>query len=666
MPMQLPLWTPDTSWRPPSLGDLPDWSGAKRIAVDCETRDDHLKQMGIGVRRGGYIAGVSFAIEDGPKHYLPLRHELGDNVDVKQGLAYLRAQAKRFKGDVVGANLSYDLDYLWEEDIEFDPEVKYRDIQIADPLIFELHQSYSLDNIAKRHGLPGKDEELLRQAAAAYGVDPKSGMWRLPGRFVGPYAEGDVTQPLLTLRRQERLIDDKDIWDIWNLETDVLPVLVRMRRRGVRIDQDKLSEIEEWSLTQEAKALALVKRETLVDIGVGNVWKADALAPALEHIGIRLHTTSTGKPSIDKEMLGSIDHPVAKALAWARKVNKMRTTFAASIRRYMVNGRIHCTFNQIARETETGDQRGARYGRLSATDPNLQQQPNPEKDPDLAGEWRKIYLPEEGALWACNDYSQQEPRWATHFAALMDLPGAAEAARRYHDDPTADNHDMMTDLVYGLKREETDPKEFKSARSECKIIYLGLCYGEGGAKLCRGLGLPTRWALSTGRGRERRVRYFEEREDALAAKAECADGGFMWEAAGEEGQAILDKFDNRAPFIRKLAKAAENRVKQVGKIVTGGGRHLHFPQRNDGSYDWTHKSLNRLIQGTSADQMKKAIVEIDRAGHHLMLQVHDESDNSVENRAEGERIGEIMRDAMPGLVPFKVDVEVGPSWGEIS
>lgn len=651
--MQLPLWTPESDWTPPKLADLPSWAGAKRIAIDTETKDSSLRELGIGTRRGGYMVGVSVAIEDGPAFYLPLRHAGGDNVDEVQALRYLRDQAKAFTGDVVGANLSYDLDYWWEENIHFDPAVKFRDIQIADPLIYELHNSYSLDNIAKRHGLPGKDEELLRQAAIAYGVSPKSGMWQLPGKFVGPYATADVTQPLLTMRRQERLIEENDLWDIWNLETDVLPVLVRMRRRGIRIDQQKLQEIEEWTLVEEAKALKLVKDQTGYDVGVGNVWKSSALAPALQSIGVQLTKTSTGKPSIDKDLLSSIDHPVAQKLAWARKVNKLRTTFATSIHRYLTNGRIHSTFNQIARESETGDQRGARYGRLSATNPNLQQQPNPEKDPDVAGEWRKIYLPEEGALWATDDYSQQEPRWTTHFAALMDLTGAKEAAQAYHDNPNLDNHQFMADLT-------------NLPRSHAKCIYLGLTYGEGGAKLSETLGLPTRWALSWGRGRSRTVRYFEDREEGMRFKSELTERSFFWKAAGEEGQQILDTFDKRAPFIRQLAKQAEARAKQRGKIMTAGGRHLHFPERADGTYEWVHKALNRLIQGTSADQTKRALVMIDRAGHHLMLQVHDDVGNSVEDKAEAERIGELMSNAMPALVPFKVDVEIGPSWGELS
>ena len=298
--MQLPLFEPKSDWRPPELSTLPSWKGARRVGIDTETRDPHLKELGVGARRGGQIVGVSVAIEDGPKMYLPFRHKGGDNLPEANVLAYLRDNAKEFTGQVVGANINYDLDYLLNEDITF-PQVEFfRDIQIADPLINELHLNYSLDAIAKRHGLPGKNEELLRQAAKDFGVDPKSGMWQLPARYVGPYAETDAEEPLKVLRRQERIIEENDLWKIYNLESQVIPVLVRVRRRGVRFSWERLEGIERWSLDEEQKALAEVRHLTGHRIQVGDVWKADALAPALRAIGVELHKTSNGKDSIDK------------------------------------------------------------------------------------------------------------------------------------------------------------------------------------------------------------------------------------------------------------------------------------------------------------------------------------------------------------------------------
>ena len=104
--------------------------------------------------------------------------------------------------------------------------------------------------------------------------------------------------------------------------------------------------------------------------------------------------------------------------------------------------------------------------------------------------------------------------------------------------------------------------------------------------------------------------FFSTMKELNAYRHEHMQGaGFAWEAAGEEGQAILDKFNERAPFIKKLANAVKERANTRGYIITIGGRKLHFPTKADGSYDWIHKSLNRLIQGSSADQMKQALIE---------------------------------------------------------
>ncbi|MCK9514429.1 MAG: DNA polymerase [Pigmentiphaga sp.] len=649
--MQFPLFTTvQSTWTPPDLNALPSWEGAKRVAIDCETRDPDLKKLGPGAGRrpNSYITGISFAIEDGPGGYLPIRHEGGDNLPVEAVLRYFRDQAKVFTGDIVGANLPYDLDFLAGDGIEFSRARFFRDIQIADPLICELHDSYSMQAIAQRWGFDGKNEAMLRAAASDYKIDPKKDMWKLPARFVGAYAEEDTRLPLNILRRQEREIDDQDLWRVYDLESRLLPVLTKLRRRGVRIDTDRLEQIERWAYAKEAEALARVRAATGVKIAVGDVWKPEALAPALEYIGIRLNKTSTGKPSIDKELLGSIDHPVADALERARKVNKLRTTFAGSVRDHMVNGRIHCTFNQLRKQKDDEEgTAGAAYGRLSCQNPNLQQQPARD---DFAPMWRAIYLPEEGELWASNDYSQQEPRMAVHYACLArDLIGqhawqSAIAARdAYRNDPNTDNHQMMADMA-GIKRKDA------------KEIYLGLSYGMGGAKMCRKLGLPTMMAV-----RGPRFQLFDV--NSPEGKRLVEEGARRFEAAGPEGQRLLDTFDSKVPFVKKLAKACEARAKAVGYITTLSGRRCRFPKDRDGNFDWTHKGLNRLIQGSSADQTKAAMVALDAAGFDMIIQVHDEIAFSIRDPKEGEAAAEIMRNCVPLELPSKVDVEVGPSWG---
>ncbi len=657
--MQPPLFlTAESQWTPPDLNALPSWAGAKRVGIDTETRDEFLKELGPGCRReDSYVVGISFAIEDGPGFYLPIRHQGGGNLPVENVLAYIRDQAQAYRGTVVGTNLPYDLDFLAEDGISFPVAEWFRDVQIAEPLIDELQNSYNLENISQRHGFPGKSETVLIQAATDYKLHPKRDLWRLPARFVGVYGEDDARLPLNVLRKQERILDDQDLWNVYDLESRLLPVVLKLRRRGVRIDVPHLEFVERWALEREAEALAEIRNATGVRIKVGDVWKPEAIAPALKEIGISLrHGKGTkknpmGPPLIDKFLLEGIQHPVARSLERARKVSKLGQ-FGASVRAHMVNGRIHCTLNQLKKQKDEDDDEsgtaGAGYGRLSCEHPNLQQQPARD---DFASMWRAIYLPEEERLWASNDYSQQEPRMAVHYACIArpqigsNAWNAAIVARdKYRNDPLTDNHQMMADMA-GIKR--------KAA----KEIYLGLSYGMGGAKLCRKLGLPTMMAVRGPRG----ILYPADSEEGRRLMAQ---GARRFEAAGPEGQALLDTFDQKVPFVKKLAKACEARAKEIGFITTLSGRRCRFPKDEHGNYDWTHKGLNRLIQGSSADQTKTAMVELDRAGFDLIIQVHDEIAMSVLDGAEARRAADLMCSCTPLELPSKVDVEIGESWGE--
>ncbi len=448
--MKLPAFTPDATWRPPT--SLPKWADAKRIAIDIETKDPTLKQLGPGVRRGGYIVGVSFAIEDGPAYYLPVRHALGENLDPERVFGYLRRQASEYTGEVVGANLQYDMDYLAEEGISF-WDATWRDVQIAEPLIDENQYTYNLDAIAGRHGIPGKQEDLLKRFAGCYGVDPKAGLWQLPSHAVGEYADQDVRLPLQLLRLQERLLDREELFPVFDLECNLQKVLLKMRRRGVAINFDKLDQIETHATIMEGRAL----QEITWTVGIG-LTTADTNRPAswarvLKHLGIGMPKTKTGKDSVTIAVLKAIEHPVGDLIRDAKKWNKLRTTFVKSIRTHSINGRVHCTFNQLRRpaDDDGGDEKGARYGRLSCTDPNLQQQP--ARDKIIGPMWRSIYIPDDGGEWCCADYSQQEPRWLTHYAEMPyrgfpnGLPRAREMAERYRNDPTTDNHDTMALLI---------------------------------------------------------------------------------------------------------------------------------------------------------------------------------------------------------------------------
>lgn len=656
--MTMPPFTPRSSWVPPVLGQLPSWEKEKRVCVDLETRDPQLKKLGPGVRRDGYIIGLGFAIDGGPSAYMPTRHANGTNMDEDKVFEYWAYQAKHFRGEIAGANLSYDLDYLAERGIVFRQASFFRDVQIAEPLLDELQMSYSLDNIAMRRVIEGKDETLMKAAAAAWGVDPKAGMWELPPEFVGAYGEQDCRVPLEILRQQEAELSEQGLLPVWDLESRLLPVLVKMRRRGIRVDFDRLDEVSTWSTEREVSALARITHLTGIRLDTSDTTKTSALVPVMEHMGIDFsdpkHRTApsnghpNGQPSIKNEWLKSLPkHDILDAILEARKFNKLNGTFVKSIRTHAIGDRIHCTFKQMVGESEGADETtGAKYGRLSCTGPNLQQQP--ARDPEIGPIWRSIYIPDEGKQFAVLDFSQQEPRWLVHYAELLRLPKARAMAERYRTDPTADNHDMMATLI-NHRWSTLEAKVKKEERSAAKIIFLGLCYGMGPAKLAKSLGLPTK------------MRKFTNRDGEV----------IKYLGAGDEAQALLDKFRKGVPFVKALMKKAEEKAAKVGFILTAEGRRCRFPKvwdpkKREWKWDMTHKAGNRLIQGSAGGQTKTAMVLADDADIPLQLQVHDEMDFSFEDPAEPLRCAEIMRNAVPCNVPHKIDIEVGVNWGDIS
>lgn len=653
--LQGTLFPPESSWKAPRLIDLPqDWNVSPRIGLDTETNDAKLTQLGNGARRGAYIAGISFALSKDNGHYLPLRHLGGDNMeDPAKALEYIRYQAKHYRGEIVGAKIEYDLDHLAEAGIVFPNVSAFKDVQVLEPLLDELQYSYSLDNILKRHGLELKEEDLLREAASRFGLKkPKAEMWKLPARYVGHYAEIDAVRPLELLEKQEAIVEERGLHRVWKLEQQCTPILVAMRRRGVAIDLDHLAKVERWTVAEEMKAWGELQRETGVAIRVGDAMKAEVLSHALKAVGIETPWTVAvkPKPSITKDWLEALNHPAGKIIRRARQVSQIRTTFVNALREHAIirpdgEARIHCTFNQIVRQDDDAKEtEGAAYGRLSCCDPNLQQQP--ARDPEIGPFWRKTYVPDKGKTWGSLDFSQQEPKLALHFAVLSGSrligsvahQSAEEAMARKWADPNSDDHDQFTKMVHG-DDVVNDPK-FKHYRNVNKNIYLGICYGMGEPKMCRQLNLPTMVIENERNGRR-------------------------YEVAGPEGRAILDLINVKVPYVKATAKAVEKIAKARGYVLTLYGRQLHFPKDHNGNYDFTHKAFNRVIQGSAADQTKAAMVALHNEGYELQLQVHDEFDLSLDSREQGERAAKIMRECVPLKVPSKVDVECGPSWGEI-
>lgn len=638
---QQPMFRPDSDWTAPNLSDLPNWEGIGRIGLDTEGRDPTLTTLGPGVRRDGYTVGISFAIEDGPSHYLPMRHHGGGNLDPDKVIEYMKDQAKVFTGDICGANLQYDLDFLAEQGIVF-RQAGFKDIQVAEPLIDENQFSYSLETLAKKYGFMGKEETLLSDAATAYGLDRKKDMWQLPAKFVGPYATVDAELPLKILRKQERVIDDQELWDIYRLECKVLPVLVKMRRRGIRIDFDQLDKVEALTIVKETEFLDRIFHETGIRIKLNEITKNKLVVAALDVAQIPYGQTEPtekfpdGQPSVKKEFLEpNKDLPLVNAILEARSYNKVRNTFVKSIREHQVKGRIHTTFNQLRSQRDNTDEvKGAGPGRLSGCDPNLQQQPS--RHPILGKMWRSIYLPDEGGRWAALDYSQQEPRLFIHYAHIAGCAGTQAAVDGFH--AGLDWHDMTTEMAFGVKKADLvgtaeGKKRWKVLRARAKAVFLGLTYGMGQAKMCRSCGFTTE--MVNIRGAEREV-------------------------AGPEGRAFLAEFNLKVPFLKDIKDRVERVAWNRRFIRTILDRHIHYPP----GAGMERKALNNLIQGSAADQTKLAMVLMDENNFRIQLQMHDEIDTTVYSEKTAKEMAEIMTTCVPLIVPSKVDIEIGANWGD--
>lgn len=623
--MQIPMFAPSVKWSAPDLAHMPSWQDAKRVAIDIECRDDSLSDLGPGVRRGGHMVGISFAIEDGPAHYLPFAHEGGGNLDQAHVIAYITDQSKAFGGIVVGANLQYDLDYLWEAGVEFKRAKQHADVQIAEPMLDELQLQYGLDAILTRRGLPGKDEVELIAHAQAWGVHPKKGLWRLHSGAVGKYATQDTRALHALLRRQETELTDQGLMPAFLTESRVLLALLRMTRRGVRVNVDKLEQIATWADTVITEELARIHH--LTGVRASSPMNANQLAPALDHQNIPYTNTAHGNASITAELLNEYRaNPVVASISRARKFHKVLTTYVAGVQKHLIGDRIHASFKQMrsGSDDDDADDEGARYGRTASRHPNVQAQPN--RDKETGKVWRSIYIPEHGDEWVCGDYSQQEPRWTVHYAEATHCPGAREFGDRFRNDPSTDSHQMFADIS-GLPREQAKP------------VFLGLCYNMGGAKLADSLELPT--AMIRGRdGRE-----------------------FL--GAGPEAQSVIDQFNARVPFVKKLSYLCMDKAKRVGFLVLFDGSRVRFPKDAHGNFDWTYKALNRLIQGNAAKHTKTALLALDDAGLDPRLTVHDEFDFSMNDLARARQAKELMENAVTLSVPAKVDLKIGPNYGEL-
>jgi DNA polymerase I-like protein with 3'-5' exonuclease and polymerase domains len=601
---------------------FPNLSNAKEIAIDLETCDPNMESMGPGwPRRDGYVVGYAVAVE-GWAGYFPVAHGGGGNLDKRRVERWIM-DVLASPADKIMHNAAYDCGWLKASGFTINGRII--DTMIAAPLLDENRFSFALNSLGFDYLKETKSEAGLKQAAGDFGVHPKKELWKLPAMYVGNYAEQDAALTLKLWQYLKVKLRQDDVESIFDLETRLLPVLLGITERGIRFDRAKCERLIDGLIKREKELHALIKSQAGTSV---DIWAAASIAKAFDKLNVAYPKTENGLPSFTKSFLDECPHQIGKMIIEARETNKTHSTFLQPYLNFSAkDGRIHPHVNQLR-----NDDGGTVSGRLSMNNPNLQQVP--ARHEIIGPMVRGLFLPEEGQIWASNDFSSQEPRLLVHYASLLGLPGAEVMVDAYKADPDTDFHQMVADMA-GIKR--------KAA----KTIGLGLMYGMGVAKLANELDLTH-----------------------------------------EEAKELIHTFHTKVPFLKGTVNAVMRRIEHPssgGAIRTLLGRKCRFPlwepmqwgsnkalPYEQASIEYgsqikrsgTYKGLNRLIQGSAADQTKMAMVALHEAGETLLLQVHDEIVLSVADRGQAERAAEIMANCVKMEIPNRVDVEIGPSWGE--
>lgn len=643
---QLPLLTPYSSWQ--AAPELPDLRKHRRIAIDTENKDDGLRQsIGPGWATGmGFVCGLAVAWREGKSYvgeYFPIRHPDTEGLFTKDQIArWLRAHLKAGVR-IVMQNAPYDWGWIWKDLGVEPPEGDQIDDTTAMAVMLDENriEGYDLNSLCRWQGIPGKNEDLLTEAAAAYGYhggkDVKSNLWRLPARYVGPYGQDDAVQTLQLADIFDPLIDAEGTREAYQLECDLIPMTVAMRMRGVRIDTD-YCELGIRKLRAERDSVLKELSEKLghtTGIDDVNSWKF--MARACDSVGVQYpRTAKTGQPSFGKEWTRKHPHWLPRLADRAQQLELIASKFLQGfLLNYSNGGRVHASINQFR-----SDEGGTRSHRFSYSDPALQQMPS--RDEEFKDFVRGAFLPEEGEYWAALDYSQQEYRLIVHYAEVHRCGRATEAGDQYRTDPRTDFHTMVAEMT-GLDRKPAKDTNFAKA------------FGAGVKK----------FALMIGK-------------------------------SVEEAQAIYDQYDQKMPFVKELANRCASAANAKGYILLIDKARSHFDHweaadqklnyGDDGKYiaprplaaakrveQWenarlrrayTHKAMNRKIQGSAARMTKIAMRDCWREKLLPMLQMHDELDFSFGDERTALRAKELMRDAVKLTVPVVVDLEWGRNWGD--
>ena len=628
--LQFPMFGATTDWAPPS--ELPDLSDAKEIAVDLETRDPNLKTNGPGWPTGdGEVVGVAVATSDW-KGYMPFNHLGGGNLDQRIVCRWLTKNLAG-NGDKIMHNAQYDAG--WLRRIGVPVKGRIIDTMITASLLDENRFSYSLNALAFDYLGKTKSEQLLTDAARDFGVDPKAELWKLPAPYVGPYAEMDAQLTLELWQLFKAQIAREDLSSVWELETNLIPCLIDMTWRGIRVDLDRAEKTKQVILKQEKVVAKKIKKLAGFDV---EIWAAASLSKAFDVIGIKYPHTEKGSPSFTKLFLSEHPHEFPRLVVRARELNKIQGTFINTILKHVgKDKRIHSHINQLR-----SDNGGTVSGRISMNNPNLQQIPS--RDPELGPMIRSLFLPEEGEQWASIDFSQQEPRILVHYASVFSdwkggsLESVEEFVDGYKNNPDMDFHTLVAEMA-------------EIPRKQAKTINLAMMYGMGVTKLSHQLDISLDEAKELTRQYHKRVPFVKQLMQGVSRRLE--DNRSNGSVRSLKGRKCRFELWEPKGFEMKKALPKEEALTTYG-------------QTTQLKRAFTYKALNRLIQASAADMTKQAMLDVFEKGITPLLQIHDELDCSVKDEKQAEHIARIMEQAIELKVPNQCDIDLGPSWGEAS
>jgi DNA polymerase I-like protein with 3'-5' exonuclease and polymerase domains len=615
---------PETEWVMPT--EIPDLRGAKEFCIDLETYDPNLKTKGSGwPTKDGHVVGVAIAVE-GLAIYLPIRHGKGDNFPPSMVLNYMKDLCSDPEAHYIFHNAQYDVGWLRAEGVEVKGTII--DTMIAAPLLDENRFSYALNSLGKDYLFETKDERMLRDAAKEFGLDPKAELHLLPAMYVGKYAEQDAALTLRLWNHFKGMIQNDGLEQIFEVESQILRIAIDMRTRGVRIDLEKTESAGKDLVAKEREIIASVKKEYGIDV---DIWAAASVAKGFDKLGLEYNRTAKGQPSFTKDFLKNHEHPFAQSVVKARELNKAHSTFIETILRHQNNGRLHPEMHQLR-----SDDGGTVTGRFSYSNPNLQQIPS--RDQNISSLIRSLFLPEKGETWGSFDYASQEPRLVVHYAKSLDLGGSDEFVHAFLDDPRTDFHQLAADLM-GV------------SRKEAKTIGLGLIYGMGVNKLSHQLGVDLDEAKGLSRKYHQNIPFLKELADKCSGRA------------------------SRPPYLIRTLLHRRCRFPMWEPVSVSRDEPVRTPYNrekaeqtygpNNIKVAFAYKALNRLIQGSAADQTKMAMVELHKEGLLPLVQIHDELAMSVPDRDTAHKVREIMESCVRLHVPSVVDMECGPNWGSL-